>query len=97
MSYSFNVKAASKAEAKLKIAAELDKVVASQSVHAKDRDQAQAAAHAFVDVLDDDEAKDVSVSVNGWLSGNWAGNDLASFTGACVGVTASLVAKQTST
>lgn len=93
MSYSFGFKAASKAEAKQKVAEELDKVVALQSVHAKDRDQAEATANAFIDVLDDDDSKDVSVSMNGSLSGNWFGNDLTSFTGANVSVSACLVAR----
>ena len=93
MSYSFGFRAATKAEAKQKVAAELDKVVTQQSVHAKDRDQAQAAANAFIDVLDDDDSKDVSVSMNGSLSGNWSGNDLTSFTGANLSISASLVTK----
>ena len=52
------------------------------------RDQAQATAFAFVDCLVDDEAKDISVSVNGSLS--WAGDDSA-ITGASVSVNAYLV------
>lgn len=94
MSYSFGFKAANKSDARTKIVAELDKVVAQQSVHAKDRAQAEAAAIAFVDVLDDDDSKDVSVSMSGSLSGNWSGNDLTSFTGANVSVSAALVAKE---
>jgi len=94
MSYSFGFKAANKADAKAKIAAELDKVVAMQGVHSKDRVQAEAAGTAFVDLLDDDDSKDVSVSMSGSLSGNWSGNDLTSFTGANVSVSAGLVAKE---
>jgi hypothetical protein len=88
MSYSFNVRAASKDEAKSAIAAELDKVVAQQQVHTKDRDAAVAAASAFVDMLGDlAESQQYSVSVNGSLG--WrAEND---YTSANVGVSASIV------
>lgn len=93
MSYSFRVQAATKFDVKALIDAEFDKVVASQAVHAKDRDAAQAAAEAFVDVLDDDEEKDVSVSVAGSLAGNWAGSELTSISGADVSIRANLTTK----
>jgi len=93
MSYSFGVKAANKADAKAKIVIEFDKVVAQQGVHTKDRDQAQAAANAFVDLLDDDDTKDINVSMSGSLSGSWSGSNLTSFTGANVSVSAYLVDK----
>jgi hypothetical protein len=86
MSYSFTVRAATKTEALAKVAAELDKVVSAQPDHSVDRDKALAAATAFVEVLADDADRDVVASVNGWL--NWNGN--VRFTGACVGVSASL-------
>lgn len=90
MSYSFNVRASTKAEAKSKIAAELEKIAVSQPSHAADRAQAQAAAEAFVDVLAEDADRDVQVAVNGWLS--WSESGV--FTSACVGVTASLVNRE---
>jgi len=90
MSYSFTVRAASKAEAKDKVTADLDKVVAAQPDHAKDRDASQAAAHAFIDMLVDDATRDVVVAVNGWLS--WA--QTGAYSGACVGVTASLSSRE---
>lgn len=95
MSYSFNVRAATKAEAKLKVAVELDKVVASQPVHSTDREQAMAAATAFIDMLADaGEQQEIAVSVNGWLS--WSGETPVGtgFSGSCVGVSASLTTKQ---
>jgi hypothetical protein len=94
MSYSFNVRAATKAEAKLKVAAELDKVVQQQPVHTTDRDQAMTVATAFVDMLADaGENQDIVVSVNGWLS--WSGETPVGtgFSGSCVGVSASVAAK----
>lgn len=69
MSYSFNVKAANKVDAKTAVAAEFDKVViAIQPVHAHDRAAALANANAAIDLLAEKEGKDISVSVNGFLS-----------------------------
>ena len=91
MSYSFNVTAASKEEAKEKIAAELDKVVLSQPVHAADREQAQAAASAFIDVLADPaDGEEIRVSVHG--SVGW--REEGKFTHANIGVSASRQAVQ---
>lgn len=70
MSYSFTVRAATKAEAKSKVADELAKVVEAQPVHAEDRPEAQAAADAFIDLIKEDETKELQVSVNGSLGWN---------------------------
>ena len=68
MSYSFSVKAATKAEAKAAVEAEFDKVVASQPIHARDKAVALANASAVIDLLMDVPAdKLVSVSVNGYV------------------------------
>ena len=90
MSYSFTVRAATKAEALAKVADELGKVVAAQPDHAADSQQALAAATAFVGLLADDENRDVVASVNGWLS--WS-NEVR-FSGACVGVSATLANRE---
>jgi hypothetical protein len=50
---------------------EMDKVVASQPIHAADRDLAIETAKGFVNLIPEDETKDVSVSVSGSLS--WSG------------------------
>lgn len=93
MSYSFSVRASTKAEAKQKVADKLAEVVTAQPTHKADIVQAQAAADAFIALLDDDESRDVTVAVNGWLS--WSGTtEPQVFSGACVGVTASLSAKE---
>lgn len=94
MSYSFSVRAASKLQAKQLVAAEFDKVVASQPVHGTDKSQALAAAETFIDILPDDESQDVNVFVSGYLSGSWDKADLVSLSNVSVTVTASLVAKQ---
>lgn len=90
MSYSFSIRVATKTEAKQALAARFDAdVVAHQLVHKRDRDQALAAAGAFIDLLDDDDTKDVVVSMHGSLS--WA--DGERITGASVGVSAGLAVR----
>lgn len=89
MSYSFGVKAATKAEAKAAVAVEFDKVVASQPTHATDKDAALAAAGAFIDMLTDPgEGQVISVNMHGSLG--WNSPDPTSFTGAGVGISVSL-------
>jgi hypothetical protein len=69
MSYSFDVKAASKAEALELVTQKLAEVAASQRVHAADVHQATAAARAFVDLLAEPPAgmTDICVRVSGSL------------------------------
>ena len=94
MSYSFNVRAADKADACAKVTAELDKVVASQPIHEADRAQAQTAAEAFTALLGEPgENQEISVSVSGSIS-KWAdGAQLQSVTGAGVSISASILTK----
>ena|ERR1041385_4506015 len=90
MSYSFIVRAVSKAEAKSKVSEELRKVVEAQPVHLADHVQAQAVADAFIDLLPEDDSKGLQVNVHGSVS--WIpGGDTAPQTiiGASVGVSAS--------
>jgi hypothetical protein len=75
MSYSFQVKAATKAEAKAAVEAEFDKVVEQQPEHARDKAAALANANASIDLLADDDTQDVSVSCNGYIS--WCVEDNA--------------------
>ena len=70
MSYSFDFTVATKAEAKERVAAELDAVVSVQPVHNQDRGAALAAAHAFIDLLADDDSKGVRVNVHGSVMWN---------------------------
>lgn len=93
MSYSFSILGASKADAKAKVAAEFDRVAANQSCHEVDKLQALAAAGAFIDILPDDEGKNVSVSMNGYLSGQWQGNDIVRINVASVSISAGLIDK----
>lgn len=93
MSYSFNVRAATKAEVLEQLKTKFDEVVQIQTVHALDRAQAEAAAQAFIGLLPDDENQDVSVSISGYLSGSWAGSSLTTVTGASVNVSAHLMSR----
>ncbi|CAN7648724.1 hypothetical protein [Paraburkholderia terricola] len=72
MSYSFDFAVATKAEAKERVATELAAVVSVQPVHARDRDAALAAANTFIDMLSDDDTKDIRVNVHGSVSYPWS-------------------------
>ncbi|MES2972372.1 MAG: hypothetical protein V4757_02130 [Pseudomonadota bacterium] len=89
MSYSFNVRGTTKAIAKQLIATALAGVVAQQPVHAADVKPAQAAADAQIDLLQNDESKDVVVYVSGSLGWNGPMED-ANFSSANVSVNAGL-------
>ena len=93
MSYSFSVRAATKAEVLTKVNAELDKVVAAQPVHAGDRQQAYAATEAFLEIIPESDDMDLSVSVHGSLGWTEDGADKV-FSSASVGVSAQLVVKE---
>jgi hypothetical protein len=73
MSYSYSVKGTTKQEALEAAEAEMDRVVGSQPIHAKDRDQALANVSAAVALLMDDTTKEVCISANGSLG--WDGDD----------------------
>jgi len=92
MSYSFSIRAATKAAAIAAAAVKLDEVVAQQPIHKVDRDQALAAVEAFVNILPDDEAKDVAVIVNG--SVGWVGSTDTTICSAGVGINAGHVNKE---
>lgn len=95
MSYSFTIRAATKALAAAAVAAELAKVAASQPVHKADQAQAQTAAEGFINVLKDDEAQDVCVTVNGSVGWRAVGDDeRQEFTAAAVSVSAYLTVRE---
>lgn len=68
MSYSFNVQAATKDEAKAAAAKVFDEAVANQPIHARDRDAALANINAAIDLLVDDPAYHISVGAQGCVS-----------------------------
>lgn len=75
MSYSFNFTACTKEEAKARVAIELDKIIVHQATHSRDRDAALAAAEAFIDLLSDDETKDIRVTMHGSVTYDWTAQD----------------------
>lgn len=87
MSYSFNVQAATKEEAKAALEAEFDKVLTGQPAHEADLPAARVTAAAFVDALNDPaENEQVNVSVNGWVSVRPQGT----LCGVCLGLQADI-------
>lgn len=88
MSYSFSVRGSNKSEALQKAKDEFDRVVQTQPAHQADRDQAIAATEAFVNVLTDDDTKDIALNVTGSVS--WRDADGKQITSAGVSVWAGL-------
>lgn len=88
MSFSFTVKAATKALVKEKVASELDSVVRDQPSHSQDRPLIQSACEAYVDLLSDDDEKDIELRCNGSLSGTWVANEVTNLSGANLSVSA---------
>lgn len=95
MSYSFGVIAESKADAKARVHAEFDKVVAGQPEHAADRPAAEQAVGALIDCLEDSDvvqrAKSVNVTVSGSLSGKWENGGIVSVQAAQLNVGVSYI------
>lgn len=91
MSYSFTIRAASKALALAAVAAELDKVVERDPVHKVDRPQAQHVAELMVGLLPDDDSRDVSVAMNGYVTGQLQGERPLTLSSVNVGCGAALV------
>lgn len=65
MSYSFTVRGSTRAEVRFLVAAELDKVVEAQPVHAADRVAAEEVANTFISLVPEDADKDFVVSMHG--------------------------------
>lgn len=65
MSYSFTAFAPTRAELRSKVKTALDGIVAAQPIHAADREQAEAAANAFISLVIEDPEKDVTISMHG--------------------------------
>jgi hypothetical protein len=96
MSYSFNFRAASKADARLQAKTAFDGVVDMQLVHTQDRTAALSALDQYLDMLVDD-GRDVMVTVNGSVSYEWvpdADQAHVPLTSASLSVSAYLVAKE---
>lgn len=94
MSFSFGAKAANKAAMVETVKAEMDKVVTQQSIHERDRDVVEATVAAMLDVLPDDDTKDLTASVSGSLSWDTDAAQNVTITGANVSVYVGTVAKE---
>lgn len=68
MSYSFAVRGATIALALAAASQAFAKVVETQPEHAADMEPALGTASVFAELLKPDESKDVSISMNGYLS-----------------------------
>lgn len=87
MSYSFSVKAPTKAAAKDNVSDQFDVVVNGQPTHEVDRAAVKAAAGAFIDMLaEPQDGDEIVVSINGSLS--WSSENV--YTSAAMNVNASL-------
>lgn len=89
MSYSFSFRAAAKDEAKQLVADKMDDVVSAQPIHEVDAKMAHDTTCSAIDLVRDDEAQDISVSVNGSVWGVEEGLNSVS-----VSVNVSLIAKE---
>lgn len=76
MSYSFSLRAPTKAALLEAVGAEWDKIVSAQPIHAADRDAAVANITAQLGLIEPREGKDFSLSANGYVSTD--GNGLVS-------------------
>lgn len=95
MSYSFVVRAATKAEVIEKIREQFDSVEIAQPCHVRSRPIVQAAAFAHVALLPEDDSRDVRVACHGHLVGPWEpGNKLTTVRAVNAGVYAELIERE---
>lgn len=94
MSYSFSFTADSKEAAKARAIEEWDNIVSQQPYHARDRAAALGALNGFIDLLEDDSTKAVSVSCHGSISWQSA-EENPPLIGGSAGIGAYLVTKET--
>lgn len=93
MSYSFTVKAETKADAKAEVERQFDLVVAGQPIHKADREAVLAAIAGFVDIIGEPNlADEISIGVSGSLS--WNGPmENEDYTGTSVHISARILNK----
>lgn len=96
MSFSFNVRAATKDEAAIQAKAKMDEVVVQQPVHAHDAGHVIATVEDYLTLLPEDLTQDVTLSVSGWVSAKeWTSPEasLASIYGCSVSVSVQIAPK----
>lgn len=91
MSYSFQIQAPNKAAAKEAVALKFDDVITLQPIHTRDRAAVLANAGAVIDLLADDDTKDITVSCSGYVS--WPGGDVEHLSSVNIGCYASHIAR----
>lgn len=89
MSYSESFKASNKGGAIEVMKQKVDHIVAQQPIHAHDRDAIVSNSMAAINLLGDDDTKDVFVSFNGYVGSN--GGEFTTVSLCC---TASLTQRQ---
>lgn len=94
MSFSFSVRGATLALALAAVAAELDKVVAQQPVHAADREQIGKVVESHSALLTEDSSRDVVIYVSGSIGGNFPEGEPHAITFADVSVSAHYVQRE---
>lgn len=94
MSYSFQVKAPTKAAAKEAVTAKFDEIVVQQPIHARDRAAVICNAVAVIDLLADDDSKAIVVSCNGYVSWPSGGVEDARLSSASISASASYVDRE---
>ncbi len=88
MPYQFTIQAPSKTEAQLQLRTKLEELTSTRPAYAGLRNQVNLAAAAFIALLDEDPAKDVSVTITGEFTRSQSKVQAAS-----ISVSAELVAR----
>lgn len=97
MSFSYQVRGASKADAMSKAVAEMAKVIEAQPVHAHDADSVQAVVETYVGLLPEPSPEqDVVIGISGSLEWQFSEMPVEAplFVGASVQVSARLLVKE---
>lgn len=86
MSFSFNVTAKSKDDAKAQVAEQMRAVASSQVSHVKDEAAINATVSSYLDMLDTIDGHTISVSVSGSIGWNEGPDGKKTYTGAGISV-----------
>lgn len=86
MSFSFTLKAPTKRDLKRLVNHEMAGVVVACPEHARDMMTAVHTAHAMIEQIQQDEAPEVGISMNGSLTGLWVDGELVRCAHASIGI-----------
>ena len=94
MSYSFNLRAPTKDEAREAVAVKLDQVARNQVCHERDKAQHLVAVISLIDLLEfPTSSQDIVIAMSGSLTGQWEGSDVVIVRGANVSIGVGLAEK----